>query len=58
MTTAVIIITVVIWILLCAVFVTASCVLSARLQTSSQQESNGSRWARTEGEIPTTPLTR
>jgi len=60
MTTAVIITTIVGWILLCAVFITASCVLSARLHQSSSitEDNNGMRWTGNDGEIPTPPLTR
>lgn len=58
MTTVVIIITVVAWVLLSALFLIAACVLSARLRnvriTSDDPTKNV--WARQEGEVPTTPV--
>ena len=58
MTTAVIIITVVAWVLLSALFLIAACVLSARLRSArvTPDDPTKSVWARQEGEVPTTPV--
>jgi hypothetical protein len=58
MTTAVIIITVVVWVLISALFLIAACVLSARLRGArvTHEDPTKSRWARQDGEVPTTPV--
>ncbi len=56
MTTAVIVITVVLWVLISAMFLIAACVLSARLWSVRITEKHHSKksWARQDGEAPTT----
>ena len=58
MTTAVIVLVVTGWILLCVVAITAACVLSARLhdKASDANVRGMSGWSRQDGEVPTTPL--
>jgi hypothetical protein len=58
MTTAVIIIIVVAWVLLSSLFLIAACVLSSRLRSAriTSEDPTKNIWAQGEGEVPTAPV--